>query len=64
MRYIVLETLLAVAFYLSLSISFYIEEDFIGTGLILGTGTVVIVILYNMANRSEHPFMKRLKELF
>ena len=64
MKGMVLETCMAVVFFMSLSFSCFIEGDFIDAGLILGIGTVVMVILYNMANKSEHPLMKKLKEMF
>lgn len=64
MKGMLLEICMLIAFYVSLAFSCYIENNFIGTGLILGIGTVIIVVLYNMPNKSEHPLIKKLKELF
>jgi len=64
MKGMVLETYMAGVFFMSLSFSFFIEGDFINTGLVLSMGTVVVVILYNITNKSEHPLIKKLQELF
>lgn len=64
MREIILEVCMAIAFYTSLAISSYIAGDFIEAGLILSMGTIVTIIIYNIANKSEHPLMKILDELF
>ena len=64
MKGMALETCMAIVFFMSLSFSYFIKEDFINAELILGIGTVVVFILYNMANKSEHSLIKKLKELF
>jgi len=64
MKNLTKESYLAILFYISMSISFFIKSDFIGTGLSLGVGTVVVIILYCMQHRCKHPLMQMIKELF
>jgi len=64
MKGMVLETYMAIIFYMSIAFSFFIKGDFINTGLVLGVGTVVVSLLYSITNKQENPLIKKLKELF
>jgi hypothetical protein len=64
MKGMVLETYMAIIFYMSIAFSFFIKGYFINTGVVLGIGTIVVIILYSIQHKCEHPLIKKIKEIF